>query len=232
MIRLSIFFMGGALVSDFLLVSQKIFRCDCDVVVNVRETDRQIYFDLYRSMTISEEGIEDGLNYLRFEDILQYVAIGSIRIEKRTSNHRLKKRPTKPDGNGRNDIIFLFNFLRNKGVKHIIRVIVDDTLDPPHSDESIEKAVGGLRVEKWDWRKFDLCAETITTAAPDAREVDVYWSGNNAVLRSWGEPAGLASLRKLELVNLHVNQVSLRPGYLYPREFYHNADRVDKSPKQ
>lgn len=106
-------------------------------------------------------------------------------------------------------MVFLFNFLRSKGVKRVIRVIVDDKEQPAHSDEAIERALGGLDVEIWDWRKYDLCTLTIVTAAPHTREVDLYWSGNNAVLRGWSEPGGLAQLQDLEKVYLHVEEVRL-----------------------
>jgi len=156
-------------------------------------TDKQIFFDLYdtSTLTISEERIEDGLAHLKFEDILQYVALPSLKLERRPTFSKTNKKSPTLDGKGRNDMIFLFNFLRNKSVKRVIRVIVDDTLEPFHSDEAIETALGGLKVEIWDWKKVDLCTETIVTAAPDAREVCLYWSGNNAVLRGWGEPGGL-----------------------------------------
>jgi hypothetical protein len=171
-------------------------------------TDKQIFFDLYdtSTLTISEERIEDGLAHLKFEDVLQYVALPSLKLERRPTFSKSKKSQP-PDGKGRNDMIFLFNFLRNKSVKRVIRVIVDDTLEPSHSDEAIETALGGLKVEIWDWKKVDLCTETIVTAAPDAREVCLYWSGNNAVLRGWSEPGGLNQLKKLEKVHLHVGKV-------------------------
>ncbi|PMD28807.1 hypothetical protein L207DRAFT_642096 [Hyaloscypha variabilis F] len=171
-----------------------------------REQDKQIFFDLYdtSTLTISEERIEEGLAHLKFEDVLQYVALPRLKLERRPVLS--KKKSQNPDGKGRNDMIFLFNFLRNKSVKRVIRVIVDDTLEPSHSDEAIETALGGLKVEIWDWKKIDLCTETIVTAAPDAREVCLYWSGNNAVLRSWSEPGGLPQLKKLEKVHLHVGK--------------------------
>jgi hypothetical protein len=157
-------------------------------------------------LTISEERIEEGLAHLKFEDVLQYVALPRLKLERRPVLSKNKKSQN-PDGKGRNDMIFLFNFLRNKSVKRVIRVIVDDTLEPSHSDEAIETALGGLKVEIWDWKKIDLCTETIVTAAPDAREVCLYWSGNNAVLRGWSEPGGLPQLKKLEKVHLHVGKV-------------------------
>ena len=131
-----------------------------------------------------------------------------MQLEKKPISSKLLKKVVKSDGNGRTDMVFLFNFLRNKGVKRVIRVIVDDTLNPAHSNEAIEKALGGLKVEIWDWKKFDLSTDTIVTAAPDTRELCLYWSGNNAVLRGWSEPGGVSLLTKLEKVHLHIEQVS------------------------
>jgi hypothetical protein len=34
-------------------------------------------------MTVSEDRINEGLGYLQFEDILQYVALPSIQLEKK-----------------------------------------------------------------------------------------------------------------------------------------------------
>lgn len=176
-------------------------------------TENQIYFDLYDfpSQTVSEERIEEGLAYLKFEDILQYVALPNMRLEKKPTTSTLLKKRLKVDGSGRSDMVFIFNFLRKKGVKRIIRVIVDDTQHPAHSNEAIEMALGGLKVEIWDWRKIDLCSETINVAAPDTREVCLYWGGNNAVLRGWSELGGLKMLTKLEKVHLHVDQVCPNP---------------------
>jgi hypothetical protein len=131
-----------------------------------------------------------------------------MQLEKKPITSKLLRSHVKPpDGKGRNDMAFLFKFLRKHGVRQVIRVIVDDTLDPAHSDEQIEIALGGLKVETWDWRKFDLCSETIVAAAPDAIDVSLYWKGNNAVLRGWSEPSGLNLLGQLKKVNLHVEQV-------------------------
>lgn len=134
-----------------------------------------------------------------------------MQLEKKPISSKLLKRTPKSDGNGRSDMVFLFDFLRSKGVKRVIRVIVDDTLAPAHSDEAIEKALGGLKIEIWDWRRFDLSTDTIFTAAPDAREVSLYWSGNNAVLRGWTEEGGLSSLTKLMKVYLHIEQACSLP---------------------
>ena len=173
-------------------------------------TENQIYFDLYDSPSkiISEDRIEEGLDHLKFEDILQYVALPSLRLEKKPATTKIRK-TSRSDGKGRSDMVFLFNFLRHKKVQRIIRVIVDDMSEPAHSDEAIEAALAGFKVEIWDWRKLDLCTETILAVAFDAEEVCLYWSGNNAVLRGWSEAGGLPLLRKLKKVHLHVEPVCL-----------------------
>ncbi|KAH7386417.1 hypothetical protein BKA64DRAFT_711643 [Cadophora sp. MPI-SDFR-AT-0126] len=170
-----------------------------------RNQENQIYFDLYDSPSkiISEDRIEEGLDHLKFEDILQYVALPSLRLEKKPASTKVRK-TSRSDGKGRSDMVFLFNFLRHKKVQRIIRVIVDDMSEPAHSDEAIEAALAGFKVEIWDWRKLDLCTETILAVAFDAEEVCLYWSGNNAVLRGWSEAGGLPLLRKLKKVHLHV----------------------------
>jgi hypothetical protein len=114
-----------------------------------------------------------------------------------------------PDGQGCNDMEFCFNFLRMKGVKRIIRVIVDDSVEPSHSDEAMERALAGLHVELWDWRKRDLSILSIFNAAPDVREITLYWSGNVVVLRGWEmEMTKSSGLGRLERLNVNIGQVN------------------------
>jgi hypothetical protein len=173
--------------------------------------EHQIYFDLYGcGPTISQSWIKSGVDYLKFEDILQYVAVPQVYVEGQpVSQRRVSKRPLKQDGQGRTDLVFLFKWLKGeRNVKTILKVIVDDMQEPAHSDEAIEAALEGMGVEDWDWRKTDLCLEVIHAVAPMSRIVHLYWSGNNATLRGWSEPEGLAKLEKLEKVYLNVRQVS------------------------
>ena len=102
----------------------------------------------------------------------------------------------------------IFNFLReDKKVDRIIHVSVADQDGVAHSDAAIEKALGGFKVEIWDWQKFDICTETIARAAPDVEQVHLYWSGNNAVLRGWSDAEVLKRMGKLKKVYLHTTQV-------------------------
>jgi len=153
------------------------------------------------------------LSKLRFADILQYVAIPQIEIEMGTTGpaaqreSRLKGRSSKPLGEARSDFFHVFESLRKKGVNTILNVMVDDGLAVSHSDEAIENALRGMGVEIWDWKRTDLCSEVIYNVAPKVREVSLYWSGNNAVLRGWSEPGGLKRLRDLKVVRLNVQHV-------------------------
>ena len=169
---------------------------------------KEICFDLcdQLSLEITEEQIDKGYAPLEFESVLQYVAFPNLRIKKTPLRYRQGKRAI-PDGNGRDDMIVLFQFLRRKKVERIVRVIVADKDEIAHSDEAVENALGGLEVEIWDWQKFDICTETIATAAPDVEEIHLYWSGNNAVLWSWSEEEVLKRMKKLQRMHVHTTQV-------------------------
>lgn len=143
------------------------------------------------------------------------MAVPQVRIEPESKSQPAPQgedhnRLREPDGKGRTDLVLLFKWLRNeKGVKTILKVIVEDLQEPAHSDEAIEDALEGAGVEDWDWRKTDLCSEVIYKVAPKARIVHLYWSGNNPTLRGWSEAEGLAKLKDLEKVILNSRQVRL-----------------------
>jgi hypothetical protein len=108
--------------------------------------------------------------------------------------------------------------LWQKDVRHILKVIVDDLKDLPHSDQAIEESLRRFKVETLDWRKVDLCPQTLYNACRDVRELYLRWSGNRAILRAWGEPKGLPRLAQLEQVHLVWN----------PEQTLESADRIDQ----
>lgn len=114
---------------------------------------------------------------------------------------------------GRKDLLFFFSWLKDRKVKHIINLIVEDTKDS-HADDAIEACLSGLRVDVLDWSKPDLDPEMLYNACPDVRELHLYWGGNNAILRAWAEPAGLPMLKSLERIYLYYDQVCTRPFIL------------------
>lgn len=99
-------------------------------------------------------------------------------------------------------MINFFQWLRSdKEVERIMKVIVDDSREPAHSDEAIIESLHKFDVEQLHWLKTDLDPETISlTCGKTVRELYLRWSGNNTVLRGWGEPQGLPTLKKLETV--------------------------------
>jgi ankyrin repeat protein len=171
--------------------------------------DRQIYFDLTGSgPTLDESRITEGLKHMQCEDILQYVCIPQVKVEPVPVPTVPGKRVAGPDGLGRSDLQILFGWLRDtQKVRTVLKVIVDDLVEPAHKDEAIENCLSGMGIETWDWRKTDLCSDVILKVAPMARIVHLYWSGNNAVLRGWSDREGLTKLNRLEKVILHVQQV-------------------------
>ena len=148
--------------------------------------------------------------YLKFEVILQYVAIPCLTVSRSAtqtisnsnsnSNEIAKLSRKLPNCKGRLDYCLIFDWLRECGVKQILRVIVQDDQAAPHSDEIIELALEGFGIEDFDWQKVDLCTETVLKAAPDVKIVHLYSTGNNAVLRGWSDTGGLQRLKNVSLL--------------------------------
>ncbi|KAI1465212.1 uncharacterized protein F4812DRAFT_462057 [Daldinia caldariorum] len=146
-----------------------------------------------------------------FDSVLQYVAFRQVQFTKPQKplrrNDAVHKPPEAIAGNGRRDMEVPFEWLyQAKGVRNIIKVIVDDLESPSHSDESIETALKRFDIEILDWRKIDLCPETICNSCKNLRVLHLWWSGNNAMLRAWSEPDGLVKLQQLKAIHLHQTQ--------------------------
>ncbi|KAF4455939.1 hypothetical protein F53441_1806 [Fusarium austroafricanum] len=156
---------------------------------------------------IFEDSFTQSYDHINFDPFLRYVSFRRIELQRpapptkssRLANMRSQRPKT---GRGRTDLTVLFGWLERKRVERILKVVVDDLKDPPHSDKAIEDCLTKFDVEVLDWRKVDLCPETIFTACPNVRQLYLRWSGNRAVLRAWGEPEGLPRLAKLEEVHL------------------------------
>lgn len=89
----------------------------------------------------------------------------------------------------------IFELLREKNVRTILRLRVEDNDALPHSDETIVSALKGIHVDVWDWEQYDICCDTIAEASPNVKEVFLYSTGNKAVLQSWTGEDGLKKLR-------------------------------------
>lgn len=59
-----------------------------------------------------------------------------------------------------------------------------------------------------DWRKPDLNIDVIIFAAPDVVTLNLYWSGNEAILKGWSSHDGIPKLKKLK--NLRIIAAPVR----------------------
>ncbi|KAI9770212.1 MAG: hypothetical protein M1839_003240 [Geoglossum umbratile] len=127
------------------------------------------------------------------------------------------------DAAGLKDAGVIFKWLAKRNVSKIFKVIVIDDGDPPHSSQPhssqpysnqphsnqvIEESLKDFKIETWDWKKVDICSDTILEAAPGVRFLNLYASGNSAVLKGWSCTDGLVELKNLEKIKLIV-----RPGF-------------------
>ncbi|OTA94921.1 hypothetical protein M434DRAFT_394279 [Hypoxylon sp. CO27-5] len=169
---------------------------------------------------------------LRFDEVLQYVNFPQVKVqltgrqadlERESEVHEGKRQF---GGNGRKDMQYFFEWLYQKGVRHIIRVSVKDSGPKVHSDKAIQASLEKFVVEHLDWQKTDLDPETILHVSSKAlqkaasatqnpkgdevlsnrqlRELFLRWSGSNAVLRGWSEPEGLSLLPQLKTIHLYM----------------------------
>ncbi|KFA70874.1 hypothetical protein S40288_09923 [Stachybotrys chartarum IBT 40288] len=177
---------------------------------------RALEFDLFGlpQSTITMNYLDDLGKILRFEQVLQYVALprlsvlddttyrepsvsdGQSTVATSTATTTTGVMTAESKGRGLEHMCRMFKWLKKRGVTSIVKVTVIDDVEPSHSDEAIEQCLGKLDVRVWDWFKFDLCSDVIVSSANNVSQVTLYSSGNNAVLNGWSSPRGLASLPK------------------------------------
>lgn len=187
-------------------------------------------------MTTSE--IKQHISILDFETILQYVDIPIICSNEQPSRQKSRGPRSlvaaQKDGDGRTDAQTVFELLRKKGIETILEVAVDDLEHPAHSDLAIEKALCGeastqnMNIETWNWKKVDISPDLIYKVASNASFVQLYWSGNNAVLRAWSEEEGLPKLAKLRDVTLNILKGCLEPDQRIEENIKAFRERLNK----
>jgi hypothetical protein len=99
---------------------------------------------------------------------------------------------------GLKDAGIIFKWLSESDVTRILKVIVIDDGPFPHSNQVIENSLKGFKIETWDWKKVDIPSDTIVAAASGARTVNLYSSGNSAVLKGWSCTEGLVKLKSVQ----------------------------------
>ncbi|KAL4880129.1 hypothetical protein BJY04DRAFT_219412 [Aspergillus karnatakaensis] len=139
---------------------------------------------------------------IALEPVLKYVAFPEVSVKIEMVSKEDQQLRENKSIVGRKDMMFFFDWLRKAEVKQILNVCVDDSRQP-HSDEAIEYALTGFQVEVLDWKKIDWCPECIFRVGDSVHTLRLQWSGNNAALRAWSEPEGLARLPKLRNLVIH-----------------------------
>lgn len=120
--------------------------------------------------------------------MLQYVALPYCSVQNDTKGNKVQSHPHFRE---------IFQWLEVNGVRRIEKVIVEDDPYTPLRDEDIEESLRKFDVRVWDWKKSDICIHTIYRAAPNVREVWLYTSGSNTVLRGWSDVGGLDILSQV-----------------------------------
>jgi hypothetical protein len=96
----------------------------------------------------------------------------------------------------------IFDWLYKRGVRKILKVTVVDDEFPAHKDAAIVQCLQKFGVEIWDWKKIDICSEVICKATTVVREIYLYSSGNQSVLKGWSAPGGFADRTKFPEVRV------------------------------
>ncbi|KAL2140335.1 hypothetical protein VTI28DRAFT_3979 [Corynascus sepedonium] len=174
---------------------------------------------------------------LKFDSVLKYVMFPRVEVTSSSRNADQEQETNirsrrQAGAMGRNDMLYFFDWLYKKGVRHIIKVSVDDSGvsgGKVHSEQAIQECLGKFVVEQLDWKKTDLGAETILsvsskvekrTSNTDRQDIKdivqdrllkklyLRWGGSNAVLRGWSEMQGLPMLPLLQEIVLFASPAS------------------------
>jgi hypothetical protein len=87
----------------------------------------------------------------------------------------------------------VFEWLKiEKGVQTIVKLTVKDNPDYCCTDETVGKCLEGLEVRYLDWNRPDICADSLQSQT-NLIELSLYWTGLNAVLRSWSDTEGIST---------------------------------------
>ncbi|UKZ53835.1 hypothetical protein TrVGV298_007637 [Trichoderma virens] len=116
-------------------------------------------------------------------------------------------------------IQYFFEWLYNKGVRHIIKLSVGGG-DSYRVVDVIQWCLRQFKVERLDWRKLDLNPDILLHAWPESKEMGLVtprnpseenplkelwlrWSGNVSILDAWSAMEGLPMLPNLKVLHVY-----------------------------
>ncbi|KAK1254166.1 hypothetical protein MKX08_008161 [Trichoderma sp. CBMAI-0020] len=96
------------------------------------------------------------------------------------------------------EVFQALDWLRRKGVKEIIELVIPDRLVNPHNEIGIGQYVERLKVEVLDWRFLDMSISILNTGKDRIRELHLYTSGKRSAIMHWLSKDGVHSLTNLQ----------------------------------
>ncbi|UKZ79629.1 hypothetical protein TrVFT333_007389 [Trichoderma virens FT-333] len=143
-------------------------------------------------------------------------------------------------------IQYFFEWLYNKGVRHIIKLSVGGG-DSYRVVDVIQWCLRQFKVERLDWRKLDLNPDILLHAWPESKEMGLVtprnpseenplkelwlrWSGNVSILDAWSVMEGLPMLPNLKVLHVYTPEYNeqIDPGNLTAR----NLEKFQKELKE
>lgn len=116
--------------------------------------DIQTFFDYQQLPQEVKEGLfKQAFKITKFDEVLQFVHFTDVTVIRPLKANSRSQRSR--GGVGRQDMEFFFEFLHQKGVRYILKVVVEENGPFVHSDEAIKNALDKMIVEHLDWRKVD-----------------------------------------------------------------------------
>jgi len=166
-------------------------------MVSGRQTD---FNWLEANDVVSKASISGKNRHNRLDTLLRIVYIPQVTVTWDDEDQDVRDEADGWKCVGRKDYYLIFHWLKHNAlVDHVLTVVVDDIADTApisHSDTAIVHCLNGLNIETWNWKKMDISSDVIYRAAKNVKEVYLYCSGNNAVLRGWSDSAGLVMLKE------------------------------------
>lgn len=119
-----------------------------------RNIDVQIFFD-YQGLPleVKEELFNETFKVTKFDEVLKFVRFTNVTVKRRNTPQTKAQRSN--GGLGRQDMEFFFDFLYKKGVRYILKAVVEENGCTVHSNEAIKNALDKMMIEHLDWQKMD-----------------------------------------------------------------------------
>lgn len=163
-------------------------------------------FDVHAEKKVPVDGIYmdflEGNLKVKFDTIISHLSLPKwtgAPPESETTKNRVPSTEAKPWGPYLEPV---FERLRRRGVKDILKVEVDDIIQYPHSDEAIVRCLRDFNVRDLNWAKLDLSSTVINKAAKGVQNLTLQCSGREAVLLGWSCDDGLVKLEDVSLAPL------------------------------